>query len=471
MSQQPRFQPPNLPPLPSNISQTVFLLWTIFTFVLGYWVFARFYEQIDLAGTTPILWPEGMDVPPLVQFIREFIHWRVLRHFLPVLLGWWLAYEASIGLVRVLYELPDRTEARRFLAQLINTASAANARPVAVTKSVLRERRDHFAVLRIGGPGKIGVKNGYVAVTEQHGRIHQIIGNGSHYIDSFEYVHDVLDLRLQERIAEKVTLISKDGVPVTATISLQFRLDTGGEQPTRSQPFPFAETAVKTAAYAQQLRPDGTVSRWDDLPLPFAKEHLIRIFSKHPIDTILMPPGSDNHGLSSAPLLSIRNELATRLRESLGKHGVELVDVQISQIELPEDVTTQYIKYWQSDSDARIRLSLADGEASALEEMEMADAEAEMTMIRAILEGVHRAKASGNGANMRDVVALRLIEAMEKMARQTQQVASIPDSQQLIAQIDTFRAQLSDGIERLEETAVVPEPEPDHDEDDSGAIW
>lgn len=470
MTAPPRSNSQPLPTLPSNISQTVLLLWVIFMFILGYWVFARFFEQIDL-GTTLPPWYPAESIPPLFQFVRELFHWRVLRHFAPVILGWWLAYQATIGLVRVLYVLPDGASARRFLTQLIYAGSASAKGPVTLTKELLHERRDELVVLRIGGPGWVKVRSGYVAVTEQNGRVFRIIGTGRHYLTPFEYVHDVLDLRVQERVVEEVSLTSRDGIPVTATVSVQFRIATGGEPPTRLKPFPYEEDAIRVAAYSQKIRPDGTVSRWDDAPLALAKDHLVRIFSKHMVDTILVPPGSDSHGLSSAPLVSIRNELSTRLRENLSKRGIDLVNVQISQIVLPDDVTKQYIKYWQSDSDARIRLSLADGEATALEEMELADAEAEMTMIRAILEGVHRARSSENGANIRDVVALRLIEALEKMARQTHQVAQLPDSQQLLAQINSFRTQLSEG-ETPGETAVIENQEKDEaDPDEDETLW
>ena len=288
-------------------------------------------------------------------------------------------------------------------------------------------------------------------MTEFNGRFHHILGTGNHTLERFEYVHDVLDLRLQERQAQGVELISKDGIPIQLNIDLQFRLATGGEEPTRAKPFPYDGAAVRVAAYDQTIRDDGTISRWDDAPLGIAQGHLARIVSKHNVDTILSPSDSTNHGITSIPLLSIRNELSYRLKDSLKLKGIELIDVQLSRVELPDEVSSQYIKYWQSQSNARIRLSLADGEATALEEKELAQAEAEMSMIQAILEGVQRAKYANNSANMRDVVALRLVEALEKMARQTQQTAQVPAMPSLLTQIDSYRQQLGEGTPLLED--------------------
>ncbi|MEM7335945.1 MAG: SPFH domain-containing protein [Chloroflexota bacterium] len=420
--------------------------------ILMYWLFWRYFERIDLRDVVPI-WSAflSLPMPGWLIFLREMFHWRVLRHFLPLIVGWYLAYNMAVGLVRVLYELPDFPAARRFLTQLIYTNSASTLPPVTVDSDLLYLKRDQYVVLRIGGPGRIKVRNGYVAVTELNGRFHHILGTGTHTLERFEYVHDVLDLRLQEREAKAVDIISKDGIPINVNIALQFRLATGGESPTRAKPYPYDGAAVRAAAYSQTVREDSTISRWDDAPLGMAKSQLARIVSKHNVDTILTPPeATTNHGIASIPLLSIRNELSYRLKDSFKLKGIELVDVQLSQVELPRDVSSQYIKYWQSLSNARIRLSLADGEATALEEKELAQAEAEMSMIQAILEGVQRAKYANNSANMRDVVALRLVEALEKMARQTQQTTQMPVVPNLLTQIDSFRQQLGDGTPLLE---------------------
>ena len=431
--------------------QTPLLFGAIIFCVVMYWFFWRYFERVDLRDTVPIWYIFAFPMPNWLIFLREMVFWRILRHFLPLIVGWYLAYNIAVGVVRVLYELPDVPAARRFLRQLINTRRAAYLPPVTVDSDLIYLKRDQHVVLRIGGPGRIQVRNGYVAVTELNGRFHHILGAGKHTLERFEYVHDVLDLRLQERETKATGLISKDGIPISMNIALQFRLATGGEAPSRAKPYPYDGAAVRRAAYSQTIHEDGTITRWEDAPLGMAKSHLARIISKHSVDTILSPPDEgSNHAIPTIPLLSIRNELNYRLKDSFRLKGIELVDVQLSQVELPTDVSAQYIKYWQSLSNARIRLSLADGEATALEEKELAQAEAEMSMIQAILEGVQRAKYANNSANMRDVVALRLVEALEKMARQTQQAAPQPVVPNLLTQIDSYRQQLGESPPLLE---------------------
>lgn len=422
-------------PLTNNQPQILPFFIVLGVCFISVWLVARLIEQIDLSETIP-LWYTAVSetsMPALLVFIRELFSWRVLRHLLPIFVGWYIAYQVAVGLVRTLYDLPDKPAARRFLSQLIYTGSAATMPPVALNSDLLEIKRDQYVALRIGGPGRIQVRSGYVAVTELNGRFHHILGTGKHQLERFEYVHNVLDLRLQERTDKVETLISKDGIPISAHISLQFRIATGGESPTRTKPFPFDETAVKIAAYNQTVREDGLVSSWDSAPLSIAKTQLARIISKHNVDALLTPPHTNGNGATATPLVAIRNDLTRNLREILQNKGIELIDVQLSQIELPDDVTTQYIKYWQSQSNARIKLSQADGEAAMLEEKELAQAEAEMTMIQAILEGVQRAKLTHNVPNMRDVVALRLVEALEKMAIHSQQVAQLPSNSSTVS--------------------------------------
>ncbi|MCA9960819.1 MAG: hypothetical protein KC443_17385, partial [Anaerolineales bacterium] len=81
------------------------------------------------------------------------------------------------------------------------------------------------------------------------------------------------------------------------------------------------------------------------------------------------------------------------------------------------------------------------GQATVLEEKEIARAEAEMTMIQAIVDGVQRARRDGQPANMSEIVALRLVDALEQMAHQSQRLYPLP--QGLLPQLEQMRRQLS----------------------------
>ncbi len=425
-------------PLPAQApqgSQNGWLPLLFLGFGLGYWIFAWYLERIDLPSITPQWW--GILIPfpmPAIFFkIGAFFHWRVLRHFVPVFAGGWMAYEAAASLIMVLYGLPDKPSAKRYL-QRLRTGVAAT-RPIPVSKGTLAENRQQSVLLRVGGPGPILIPRGETAVTEINGRYARILAAGLHKLARFEYIHTVIDLHPQERIAEDVELMSSDGIPLVTSLHVRFRLETGGAMATKERPFPFDPLAARIAAYAATVLADGEILSWEDLPIRIARGMLIKSIAQKPLDDILA-----HSSRAAEPILIIQTQVLREAREKLTHVGIELLEVHIGQLELPDEVTDQYINYWKSQSDTHIRLSLADGEATALEEIEIARAEAEVTMLQAILEGVQRTRYNNSSINMQDVVALRMVEALEKMAQQSEKTEPLPPA--LLPQLNSLRQQL-----------------------------
>jgi len=274
-----------------------------------------------------------------------------------------------------------------------------------------------------------------VGATEMNGRFHRVIGPGANRLGRLEYVYAVLDLRQQERIAEDVPLMTKDGIEIRADLAITYRISTGGETPTRAKPYPYDEQAVRLAAYAETVHADQQLSTWETIPLETSKSTLAKIVARYNLDQLLYPDGSAND-----PNLTIRNELERRVRNSIEAFGIELTGIQVGRLELPESVVDQYIEYWQAHWETQSLLKEADGEAFTLEEVEVARAEAEVTMIRAIVEGLQRARMEGNADTIHEMVALRLIEALEKVAEQSQLAAPLPTT--LMPQLTALREQL-----------------------------
>jgi hypothetical protein len=91
---------------------------------------------------------------------------------------------------------------------------------------------------------------------------------------------------------------------------------------------------------------------------------------------------------------------------------------------------------------------------------EFARAEAEATMLRAIAEGMKRTRQGGAQVRSREVVALRLVEALESLARQSQQLVPAPIS--LLTTLGGIRQQLATGDGPPATRAVMP-PGQEHD--------
>ncbi len=430
-------------PAPTNNPFNWFSLLPLVMFFL-FWLFARSLERVDGLPMLAAWWQNTLPMLPLptvLVVVFEMFHPRVLRHLIIPGLGWYLAYDAAVSLVQTLYDLPTKQNARSLLSRL-QTRGMNQVKPLPVSSKTLAEARETSELLRVGGPGRIAVMAGDVAVTELNGRFHRILGPGAHMLDRLEYVRAILDLRQQERTATAVPLVTMDGIEIKADITITFRLEMGEELPGKSNPYPYDEEAVRQAAYNETILADGTISTWDNAPLNSVKTNLAKIIANYRLDDLLHTRQADD------PFLAIRNELVHQARPFLFNQGIELLSLHISRLDLPSDVSEQYIQYWQTHGETQIRLQQAEGEAMALEEMEIARAEAEMTMIQAIVEGVQRARRISNTNNMHEIIALRLVEALEKMAKQSQQSAALPMS--LLPQIDEMR--------RLLKSGTVPPP-------------
>lgn len=402
-----------------------------------YWIFARYLERVDLSISLAQWWQSSLPfiaMPRLVVFIAEMLHPRVLRHLVLIGVGWFLARSAAVSLVQTLYDLPDRGLAELFMSRLRSSGESLG-RPVLVNGRNLEEDRESSVLLRVGGPGLVLIDDREAAVTELNGRFYRVIGPGINRLERLEYLYAALDLRQQERIAEDVPFMTRDGIEIRAQLAITYRISTGDEPPTRARPYPYDEYAVRRAAYAEIVDEDEHVSRWDDIPMTTSKAILARIIARYQLDQLLYPenPASD-------PNLTIRNELERRVHNALESTGITLTGLQIGRLELPETVIDQYIEYWETYWETQSLLKEADGEAFKLEEVEVAQAEAEITMIRAILEGLQRAQLNADTDTIHEVVALHLIEALEKVAAKSEESSPLPAD--LMPQLTALRQQL-----------------------------
>jgi regulator of protease activity HflC (stomatin/prohibitin superfamily) len=418
------------------VKRWVFLL-VVTIMVLMYWTYAHFIENIDMTTSLNAVWygrfPGGSNLPPVIITFVELFHWRVLRHFIPVITGWIIAYWAAVSLVRILYDLPDYSYARRFLSRLI-TAQTTGEKAVAVSSQTLEALRSESIMLRVGGPGQLVIPPGEVGVSEINGRYYRILPSGKNNLKPFEYVHSVLSLRTQERQVTDVALVTNDAMTLTADYTISFHIDRDGEMPTRNQPYPFRLDAVEKAAYTQTNSGE-KVFDWMAQAANSAKGILVSIASKYTFDELMHPAGG-----SVEPYYQLTQELERKVRNKLEDFGAELASIRIDRLDLSEEAEQQYIDYWLANMETQITLEKAEGAASSLEITEIARAEAEIIMIRAIAEGLESARQAGNMNTMRDIIALRMVEALEKMALQSQADTQVPPD--VLTELEALRGQI-----------------------------
>src|SRR5690606_32988266 len=150
---------------------------------------------------------------------------------------------------------------------------------------------------------------------------------------------------------------------------------------------------------------------WEGKPSATVAGKVAATIAQYRLDELMHPDGRTDE-----PYRTLQQQVWRSARADMSAYGVELLSVHIGQLKPDKEVEEFYIRFWQSRWETQAKLSLAEGKAIASEEIEVARAEAEIAMIQAILEGIQRARQSGATSRTSNLVALRLVDTLERLA-------------------------------------------------------
>jgi hypothetical protein len=204
------------------------------------------------------------------------------------------------------------------------------------------------------------------------------------------------------------------------------------------------------AAYAQTVLADGKIRDWRSTGLASAKSALAEIVSESRLDELAHPMQG---GIQPHP--SRNREMRRVTRDEMARQGVTVTDTRLGRLELPEAVLEKYLEYWRVYMEKKRRLDEVEGQPPLFEEKEIARARASALMFEAILEGLQRAKRTDPDGLSRRVVAVRLIETLQALARRSQDVSPLPE--RLMTSLGNMRSQLLDdgkGVESPDEPSL-----------------
>ena len=333
--------------------------------LLGYWFFVSRLERVEgnlvwAALLFPDLSPTqaaNVTFSPWLTQLAELFHPRVLRHVIPVIVGWQLAVQAGVSLMQVLYDCPDRKTAADFLRRQRRDRVGRLELPYTVLPHNLDQAREESILLRVGGPVPVVIPNGYAAVTERNARFMRVLPPGYHILGRFEYLLGVVDLQPQTRTANDVTMLTREGIPVKTDIGLTFAIDPGDE-PSPLRPYPFDPEAVRQAAYAGAVKANGQVSSWDDAPINKVRGALSAWVADHPLDELLADMNHEAHYL-------MRDEVINKVwpKDSEGrliiKDGVRPLRFHVGRLNPDDTISSQFIEYWLSAQQREDQLAQA----------------------------------------------------------------------------------------------------------------
>jgi hypothetical protein len=285
--------------------------------------------------------------------------------------------------LRTLYDIKSSENAYYFLNRMV--FGSWEFGPYLLVKDGEIARGQDSVLHRTGGPGFLVIYNNNAVVTERCGRLGRVLGPGFAFLERFEKVWEIVDLRPQQW-SFTVRGMTREGIPVSCVADVRFKIDDQGKQPTEEKPYTYTNDMVFRAATSRWIRdPDFTGQPMDwagRLMIGFTEGTLRNLLAEYRLDWLLGPTGSD----TQHPREVIRQRLEEQLREKALTVGARTISVDLGEIQPDEKkiprqwIDRSWIEAWQAEWESRSRAIRAEGEAKLLR-MDVAQAQAQAEMI------------------------------------------------------------------------------------------
>jgi hypothetical protein len=332
--------------------------------ISGFWFLL--VAATGFPGELPASWQETL--PPmvftLVNILAPFFHPQVLVLFLPIIAGLLMALFLTSLYISDLFELESFWIAMRYLVASLFGVAYPSLRIDSGDIEELESLNAQNPLMRIGGPGNLRVHLGFAAVFESAQGLPRVYGTraASHemremFLEGFERLRGVVDLRDQIGKAEQVQTVTRDGIEVRARdVQMLFRVYGGGQERSLKNPYPFTEAGVRRLIYGQPVHEDGQRKWVDELP-DLIRSEIRKFVARHSIEEFLaLQPyrmldqdessaeyatGFDQGASFQIPRRQLTERFHTpELRRKLQEMGLELAWVGVGTWEVRDDPDT-----------------------------------------------------------------------------------------------------------------------------------
>lgn len=257
----------------------------IIRFVVIWGSFALYWVLLVLVAGLPasslprwLAWlPFPFDI--LVTTGSMFFAPAVLANLVPVAAALWLGFRVGAHYLADLFELENPSTASRYLWPSLFGLDHPSYPKLEISTGDLDLIDHDHPLFAIGGPGYLKIHLGHAAVLEDlEGRPRAYGPSNLQFIQGFERLRDVIDLRDQAGRVDTVRAMTRDGIAVFARdAQMVFRVYRGpARERTLDNPYPFDEASVRRLAYGQPVSESGR-SRWVE-SLPGRVEREIQAF-------------------------------------------------------------------------------------------------------------------------------------------------------------------------------------------------
>jgi regulator of protease activity HflC (stomatin/prohibitin superfamily) len=233
-------------------------------------------------------------------------------------------------------------------------------------------------------------------------------GPGFVRLNKAENIGLSVDLREQRR-KRNVRAMTRDGIPVETEISVSFRVKQ--EQPPAEPdlPYPYEPNALFQISYVDSLREKDSELDWTQQISHSAENSLISELSRYTFDELYQVEQISG----TTPLEQVKKTVQSDLAARFDRHGIEITDFTYGHLKPPDRIVEQKIINWQADWKRRMQVQEAEGDARIMKRLRLARARAQVEIIENIAKNIDIMRRNEE-ADLKDIVAYRMIEAMEK---------------------------------------------------------
>lgn len=261
----------------------------------------------------------------------------------------------------------------------------------------------------LGGPATLIIYDGIAVYLERGNQFSRVVGPGlpMAFLEQHERVKEIVDLRPQTKTGV-IRPWTKDGIRLHLTIRAICQINASPEARARSTKFryPFDPEAVKTAVERTTVKADAKgqlyESSWLDGAWGTVTGMINAYVASHSLDELFFASPMNNHGAGGdqtdngeprdiATILSqrIREELKNT-EKGLAQNGVKVLAVQITDVNMPNEVQKLRGKYWLSEKARVAAIRNSRAEADRIRIREQAHADAQRTMLSAITQRLEK---------------------------------------------------------------------------------
>jgi len=263
---------------------------------------------------------------------------------------------------------------------------------------------NHWARL-IGGPVRLIVFDGVALYLESGNRFSRVVGPGMDFLGLHERIKEVIDLKPQRKTGY-VRPWTKDGIRIKLTLMAECQIAASPRALARAEDrehplrYPFDSLAVQRAVEHITVKDSDEGLRqahWLEGAWGSITGAINAYIASHTLDELFLANSAPitNPAAYTGMIVQLLSDkfsaaLLGKINSALANNGCKALNIQITEIQVPKDVLTLRIKYWESEKEILSARKISKAEADSIRVRRQAFVLAQQTMLKTITEKLEK---------------------------------------------------------------------------------